>query len=163
MHSYADMMTQLGMERPIEAADFLRFLKYRHLRMTLKKGDPRLKEGLVFEQKVLATDETFLENGFKEDSIEEGRAFHEQMRNRRFQVLNYQTLTKLFNAILYSMDDDTSILMRKCFSSLKFSLGYGKVLHFSSEKTESIYTLRKENTSYILTTQDVNGNITTEV
>ena len=161
MHSLANILTQVGMERPLDTSVFLKFLHYRHLRMTVKRGDPRLKEGLSFEQKALATDETFLENGFKEDSLEESRAFHEQMRSRRFQILNYQTTVKLFNSIFESIHEPSN-LIKKCFSAIKFSLKSGKILHFSSIEKEMLYTLYYNGNNYVLASQDVNGNVVTE-
>jgi hypothetical protein len=161
MHSLANILTQVGMERPLDTSAFLKFLHYRHLRMTVKRGDPRLKEGLSFEQKALATDETFLENGFKEDSIEESRAFHEQMRSRRFQILNYQTTVKLFNSIFESIHEPSN-LIKKCFSAIRFSLKSGKILHFSSTEKEMLYTLYYNGNNYVLASQDVNGNVVTE-
>jgi hypothetical protein len=157
MHSYANILTQVGIERPIDSAEFLNFLHYRHLRMERIQGDPVLIEGLPFEQRALATDETFLENDRKEGV----RAFHEQMRNRRFQILNYPTTCKLFNEIFNSIGLTTSPLSLLCFSGIKQTLNSGNVIEFANAEKELKYSLRKEQGLYVVTTTDVKNNTTT--
>jgi hypothetical protein len=110
MHSFADVMTHVGMERPLSANDFLKFLDYRHYRMKHSKGDPKLKENLSFEQAALATDETFLEADFSKENKDNSKAFHSQMKNRRFQILNMQTTRKLFDTVFYSMNDSSNLM-----------------------------------------------------
>ena len=155
MYSFADVMTHVGMERPLSANDFLKFLDCRHYRMKHSKGDPKLKENLSFEQAALATDETFLEADFS--NKDNAKAFHNQMKNRRFQILNMQTTRKLFDTILYSMNDSSN-LMKWCFNGIKDTLKLKNIFRFISVENEMYYDLYYDGTNYILESIDKDGN-----
>lgn len=162
MHSFADVMTHVGMERPLSAENFLKFLDYRHYRMKHSIGDPKLKENLSFEQAVLATNETFLEADFSKGNKDNAKAFHNQMKNRRFQILNMQTTRKLFDTVFYSINDSSN-LMKWCFNGIKDTLRLKNIFRFISVEKEMYYDLYHDGTNYILESKDKDGNVTKSI
>lgn len=106
VHQNYSNTTQFGIEKPISVRDFLRFLRLRQDRVDGTLSDATLrnmgieKSANDFEQEILSTNEVFKT---KPKNDEDSTAFNNQMSDRRFQIVNYQTRNAITRFVFNSL------------------------------------------------------------